>query len=402
MGFQMFDSSYAPVEAALRKYGPILSQEADASARNGGLTETALQAFVDAGFAKLDLPADLGGFGDFSYAHAARLVEELSWYDAGSGWILHAVGGFSGLFAAMLPEQGAFELWGEGRSALLGGMAAPRGRATLTEGGYLVEGDFQFASGSDVMTHFVGGCFVYDGDEQVMLDDGSPEFVCIVVPREQVKTKGNWDVIGLQATASIDYRIDSTFVPKMFAFNMNPWPLEVLRGAPRHRVGLAVHGVTGQPPVSLGAARRALEEIAALARQRKRRDGPYATIADQPLFQHGISMLEAELTAARLAFFNFVESVDRYATEESGPMPRQWGDRASQVSRHALDVALKCVDFAYYWSGTAGLRRGSIIGQLFLDVHAMDLHLVMDRNAVIQGAPTVVADLVDGLLPLGT
>ncbi|MCW2831081.1 MAG: Pigment production hydroxylase [Aeromicrobium sp.] len=394
------DANYAPIQAALRKYGPILSSESAASVRNGGLTETALHAFVEGGFAKLDLPTELGGFGDFSYVDWARQVEELSWYDAGSGWILHAVGGFTGLFAAMLPEEGAVELWGDGRSAVLGGMAAPRGRATLTDGGYTVEGDFQFASGSDVMTHFVGGCFVFDGDKQVMLDDGSPEFVCVVVPRDQVKTKGNWDVIGLQATASIDYRIDPTFVPQKFAINMNPWPVEVLRGAPRHRVGLAVHGVTGQPPVSLGAARRALEEIAALARQRKRRDGPYATIADQPLFQHDIAMLDAELSAARLAYFAFVESVDTYATEESGPIPTHWGDRASQVSRHALDVALKCVNFAYYWSGTAGLRSGSILGQLFLDVNAMNLHLVMDRNAVIQGAPTVLADLEDGLLLL--
>ncbi|RFA08538.1 hypothetical protein B7R54_04335 [Subtercola boreus] len=381
-------------EAALREYGPILRSESAASVSNNGLTPTACAAFLDAGLAMFDVPEYLGGRGDYSYVACQKMVEEVSRYDDGSGWVLHAVGGFTGLFAAMLPEEGVQALWGEGRTATIAGMAAPRGKAVKTDDGYLVEGKYQFASGANVATHFVGGCAVYENGRPVMLEDGSPHFIAVVVPREKVVLEGNWDVIGLSATSSIDYEIPAMVVEEKFTFSMNPWPEHVLRGAPRHRVGLAVHGVTGQPPVSLGAARRALEEIATLAQQRKRRDGPYATVADQPLFQHDIAVLDAELTAARLAYYDFVERVDDYATNDPNPMTAYWGDRAKQVSRYAVDVAIKCVDFAYYWAGTSALRRGNIIGQLFLNVHAMNLHLVMDRNAILQAGPTVIADLV--------
>ncbi|MCU1480930.1 MAG: putative oxidoreductase [Subtercola sp.] len=381
-------------ESALRTFGPVLRAESAASVQNGGLTPTAVDAFLQGGFALFDVPEYLGGRGENSYVACQKMVEEVSRYDDGAGWVLHAVGGFTGLFAAMLPEEGVRELWGEGRSATIAGMGAPRGRAVRTENGYIVEGKYQFASGANVATHFVGGCAIFENDKQVFLENGSPAFIAIVVPRDQVILDGNWDVIGLQATSSIDYEIPSMFVHEMFTFSMNPWPERVLRGAPRHRVGLGVHGVTGQPPVSLGAARRALEEVATLAQQRKRRDGPYATVADQPLFQHDIAVLDAELTAARLAYYDFVAQVDDYATNSPDPMTEYWGDRAKQASRYALDVALKCVDFAYYWAGTTALRRGNIIGQLFLNVHAMNLHLVMDRNAILQAGPTVIADLV--------
>jgi alkylation response protein AidB-like acyl-CoA dehydrogenase len=384
-------TALSSVDEAMQKFAPILRAEYAASCREGGLTDTSVQAFVDAGFATLDLPRSLGGYEDYSYAHWARMVEELSRNDPGSGWVLHAVGGFTGLFAAYLPEAGVQQLWGAGRSAIICGMAAPRGKAVRADGGWLVEGTFQFASGARVATHFTGGCLVHENGVPVMLPDGSPKFVGVVLPRDQIVEQGNWDVIGLNATSSIDYEIPPTFVSDDLTISLNPWPETVHRGSPRHGVGLGIHGVTGQPPVSLGAARRALEEIAALARRRKRRDGPYATVADQPLFRHDIASLEVELDAARLAYYDFVEKVG--AAVVAGPLGPEWTDRAKQVSRHALDVALKCVDFAYYWSGTSGLRRGSVIGQIFLDVHAMNLHLVMDRNVLIDAAESVIDEL---------
>jgi alkylation response protein AidB-like acyl-CoA dehydrogenase len=385
------ETALSSVDEAMRKFAPILRVEYAASCRAGGLTDTSVQAFIDAGFASLDLPRALGGYEDYSYANWARMVEELSRNDPGSGWVLHAVGGFTGLFAAYLPEAGVRQLWGEGRSSIICGMAAPRGKAVRADGGWLVEGTFQFASGARVATHFTGGCLVHEDGVPVMLADGSPKFIGVVLPRDQIVEQGNWDVIGLNATSSIDYEIPPTFVSDDLTISLNPWPETVHRGSPRHGVGLGIHGVTGQPPVSLGAARRALEEIAALARRRKRRDGPYATVADQPLFRHDIASLEVELDAARFAYYDFVEKVG--AAVVQGPLGPEWTDRAKQVSRHALDVALKCVDFAYYWSGTSGLRRGSVIGQLFLDVHAMNLHLVMDRNVLIDAAESVIDEL---------
>lgn len=389
------DTKPGTIDSALKTYGPVMNAEADASADNAGLTPTAIQAFNDGGFAHLDLPKENGGYGEYRYAEWCHLTEELARYDSGAGWVLHAAGGFTGLFAAMLPEAGFQALWGGGRSSVIVGMGAPRGKAVRSGDGYIVEGTYQFASGANVATHFTGGCIVYEDGKPVLLENGSPKFIAIVVPREQIKELGNWDVIGLKATSSIDYEIEPTFVSDDFVFSMNPWPVTVLRGAPRHRVGLAVHGVTSQPPVSLGAARRALEEIAALARTRKRRDGPYATVADQPLFQHDITLLDAELSAARGAYYAFVQTLDDYATNTTTPMGPEWGDRASQVSRYVLDVALKCVDFAYYWSGTTGLRKGSTIGRLFMDVHAMNLHLVMDRNSLIKAGPAVIDSLVN-------
>ncbi|MCQ4152389.1 hypothetical protein [Rhodococcus qingshengii] len=384
-------------DASLDRLGAIVRDEAAASDENAGLTPTAAAAFAESGVAKLDLPEKLGGFGNYEYGDWAKTVEALARYNTAAGWILHAAGGFTGLFAAMLPEAGAQALWGGASSATIVGLVQPRGRAVRTERGYRVEGKFQFASGANVATHFTVACFVYDEDgSAVLLEDGSPQAICGVLPRDQVVLQGNWNVFGLRATSSIDYEVLATTISDDFVFGLNPWPEVVNRGAPRHRVGPTVHASIGQTPVFLGSAKGVLEEIASVATTRKRRDGAYPTVADQPAFRHDLTVLDGDLNAARLAFYDLVDRLNEVAVNGVGPLDPEWGDRARQVGRQALDVALRCVDFACYWAGSSALRTGNSIGRRFLDVHAMNLHITQDRNILIDAGTTVVTDLVHG------
>jgi alkylation response protein AidB-like acyl-CoA dehydrogenase len=382
---------------SLDRLGAIVRDEAVASDENGGLTPIAAAAFAASGVVKLDLPEELGGFGNYEYGDWARAVENLSRYNTAAGWILHAAGGFTGLFAAMLPDAGAQALWGGSTSATIVGLVQPRGRAVRTENGYRVEGKYQFASGANVATHFTAACYVYNADgSPVLLENGSPLAICGVLPREQVVLQGNWEVFGLRATSSIDYEVPATVISDDFVFGLNPWPEVVNRGAPRHRVGPTVHASVGQTPVFLGSAKGVLEEVASVAQTRKRRDGAYPTVADQPAFRHDITVLDGDLNAVRLAFYDFVDRLNGVAVNGEGPLDYAWGDRARQVGRQALDVALRSVDFACYWAGSSALRSGNSIGRRFLDVHAMNLHITQDRNILIEAGTTVLADLVHG------
>ncbi|MCU1514815.1 MAG: Pigment production hydroxylase [Microbacteriaceae bacterium] len=382
-----------PIADALAKYGPILDREGAEGARLGRLTDVAVEAFIAGNFTGTSIPKEFGGYGEDSYAEWARVVEEVSRNDGASGWCLQALSGNSGLFIAGLSDEGVKKMFAGPVLPRTAGMAGPRGKAVRVEGGFMVEGKHQFASGSSLATHFIAGSIVYENDKPVMLDNGAPEIIAITMPKDQVRNTGNWDVIGLQASASVDYEIGPVFVPDDQVVHLNPWPDPVQRGSHSMRMGFSVRAIGGHTPVILGIAQRSLEEIAKLAPTRQRKDGPYPAVGDQPHFLHELALREAELHSVRLAMLDYYEQVDDFADNTTGPVGQEWGDRAQQLGRYAHDIAIKAVDFAYEWSGSAGLRQGNVIGRNFLSLHAINQHIIADRYTLIDGSRTVIAEL---------
>src|SRR5690606_14795714 len=88
------------------------------------------------------------------------------------------------------------------------GESAPTGRARRVDGGYVVSGRFRYASGSNAAGWF-NGAYVLE-DERA---GGGRTVISGLIPRDNVKLVGNWDVMGLVATTSVDYEITEQFLP---------------------------------------------------------------------------------------------------------------------------------------------------------------------------------------------
>lgn len=379
-----------------RNLGPLLDGEAAAGSAAGAITPTVVEALLGAGFMNAGVARELGGE-QCTYREWFELIEEVSRADGAAGWSLMATSSHAASFSSVLPDAGAAELYAAG-PPIVSGMPAPRGRADRVEGGYHFSGKHQFASGSMMCDHFVAGGLVYDADgELVFAENGLPEMIAVIVPRDQVREMGNWDVNGLEGTASIDYEVGPLFVPEHLVVQVNPWVAKVYRGTSFWALGVEILGPLGHVGPALGVARRAMQEIAALAPKRQRRDGPYAAVGDQPHFQHELVRQSAELDAARLLFLDLLEDLDRWTFENDIPAPRELVDTAKQVVRYAHDVAVRCVDFSYEWSGSSGLRAGGVIGQCFRNLHAMNQHIAVDRHNYIDAAPSVMAGLAAGV-----
>ena len=70
--------------------------------------------------------------------------------------------------------------------------------------GFMLSGSWSFASGIKHGTHI----------HTLGVIEGTGEARIFVLPVEKATLIDNWDVLGLRATGSIDYRIDSVFVPE--------------------------------------------------------------------------------------------------------------------------------------------------------------------------------------------
>lgn len=379
-----------------REIGRVLNREAEAGVEAGQITDEVVQTILGSGLMSIGVAQEVGGQ-QCSYAEWAGVLEELSRADGSAGWSFMATSSHAAAFSSVLPDAGVQAFYEGGRTPIIAGMPAPRGLAVRVEGGYMFTGKHQFASGSALADHFVGGGVVVDAEgAPIMADNGFPEMVAVIIPRDKVRLMGNWNVTGLEATASIDFEIGPIFVEKDNAVQVNPWPTTVYRGTSFWALGVELLGPLGHCAPALGVSKRALQEVAALAPTRKRVDAGFPTVGDQPLFRHDLVARWADWQATHLLWDDLLVRLDDWTANNDALPPRELIDRAKYVARHIHDTAIKCVDFAYHWSGTVGLRSEGVVGRCFRNVHAMDVHIAVDRNNYVVAADSVIPLLGEG------
>ena len=166
------------------------------------------------------------------------------------------------LLGGYLPERWAEEIYGDPR-AITGGHAAPQGRARPVEGGLLVSGHWQWGSGSFHCTWIGGGTVVVDdtGAPAPRADGLRAPFV-LFAP-DQVELLDTWYTMGLRGSGSTDYEVHEAFVPE------GRWAeivgQEPVADGPLYRFPFFGALALGVCSISLGLARRALDEVVELA-----------------------------------------------------------------------------------------------------------------------------------------
>ncbi len=186
----------------------VLSREAGAGDAAAALTSRAIDAVWESGALRMTLPRQFGG-DEVDAVTAMRVFEELARGDASAAWATMAAGCTTAWLASALTDEGAEEVFGGSQAGIVAGMPWPVGKATRVDGGYEFEGRFQFASGAAFANWFVGGALV-EGPET---SDGQAKMIVAVFEKSEVERAGNWDVLGMRATESIDIVIPATFVP---------------------------------------------------------------------------------------------------------------------------------------------------------------------------------------------
>src|SRR5882724_977563 len=278
----------SPRELA-RELAPLLEEHAAANEDGVTLAAPVVAALHDRGLFHLLVPVAFGG-SEVPVRTAFEVFEEVSRADGATGWSLMAGAIYLAVAAGYLPDEGARAIFADPR-AVAAGQVAPLGTATIADGGgWTVEGRFGFASGGLHASWFYGGFREHAvSGEPVMLADGLPSIVVGLFPVSAVELLGNWDVIGLVGTGSVDYRIPAQTLEPAFSFPL--FEPELRRGHPRLRMGLAGLTCIGHAAFATGVARRALDELVVLATS-KRRIGR-STLIDDPVFQYRYAQAEA-------------------------------------------------------------------------------------------------------------
>jgi alkylation response protein AidB-like acyl-CoA dehydrogenase len=282
------------------------------------------------------------------------------------------------LTAAFLPPAFAQEIFGDPH-AVTGGFALPAGRGTPVEGGIVVNGRWQWGSGTAHCTWIGGG---------VLVEGAGAPFVFF--EREQVEVLDTWRVAGLKGTGSNDYVVRDAFVPE------GRW-VHVLRAepvvdGPLYRMpfmGLLALGVCS---VALGLARRAQHELVELAGG-KVPSSSAKTLAERQVVQAEVARAEAGWRSARALVREVVaEATEAGVTDETRRRLRLAATNATWRSAEA-------VDRMYHAGGGSSIHEAHPLQRVFRDVHVATQHaMVAERTyeplgRMALGLPTDVSGL---------
>lgn len=372
--------------ARAREMEPLLRSHSARIERDRNLTLEVVDALHEAEFWWLLVHRELGG-GEVDIGTYIEVLEEVSYADASTGWVLLATAA-STAFAAMFCGETAIDaMFGGSRRPIVAGMPGPAGRAIEVEKGFLGGGNYQFASGFPHANWISGGMVVLDNGLPRKRANGTIAGHCAFVPRENVENRGNWDVLGLIGTGSYDYSIPEQFIHRDFMPDMQVAPM---RGKGLYELGSQSISCAGHAGWALGVMRRALEELIPLVSNKSRRGYP-GHIGEHPHFQHDFAHYEASYRAARAYVFDEYRRAETVPAGGRGMSPIQMA-RIRQCSTWLHRTAYDLVRFCHLWSGSAALRNGTVLNRLSRDMNVAINHQQFDPISMIEAAPSILQE----------
>jgi alkylation response protein AidB-like acyl-CoA dehydrogenase len=198
----------------------------------------------------------------------------------------------------------------------------------------------------------------------------------------------NWDVLGLRGTGSIDYTIDSVFVPEGYShFAVTDVPK---RGGALYTIGIIGFAVICHSAWGCGIGRRLLDELGACLKVKMGRAG---TLAQSDSFQEQYAKIEGAYRAARALVYETWSDV-KDTMDRGEPLSVRQHTLMRLAMAHVTWASHEVAAFVYKAAGTTALRAGTI-QRLFRDMHAGTQH-VTSSPPVFRAIGRELAGLAEG------
>jgi alkylation response protein AidB-like acyl-CoA dehydrogenase len=362
-----------------KRVGALANEHADYGDRHGRLAEPVVEALHREGLFGMWVPKAVKGGHELDPISSLRVIENLSYGDPSAGWVTMAASLAIGTGAAYLGDAAVKELFGGAKLPVIAGQGTRPGKAVRESGGLRLSGSWSFASGIKHGTHI----------HTLGLIEGTNDARIFVLPVEQATLlPDSWDVMGLRATGSIDYKIDGALVREEYT---HPALAETpLRGGALYTLGIVGFACMCHSGWACGIGRRLLDELAANVRARGGRAGTQSTSES---FLEDYAKAEGTYRAARALVFETWAEV--WSAVERGDKPdARHHARLRLAMAHVTWAAHDVAAFVYKSAGTTALRAGTI-QRLFRDMHAGTQHLVASPP-VFRAVGRQLAGLAEG------
>jgi len=361
--------------AEAREIGAQLREQQDESDARGCYSPEMHQAFLEAGFYRITQPRLFGGY-EFDLATYYRVMLEIARGHPAVGWCLALASSHAFEVASHWPGEAQHELFGSDGHFIAPHRAPPMGTLTPVEGGYRVDGTWDYCSGIPYATHCIVGALIKK-------EGAPPEVGHAVVPRAAVTVLDDWGgdkVLGMRASGSNSVRIEDAFVPAHHVGRLSPGlastPESMADGTP----GTRLHG----NPMYLGRLAgpfhatlvlpivgAALDEYETVITTRQTQSMPqmprFQHFDFQRPFGHALTLTDAAEALMLKGCEMYADVCARWAGDGT-PITTEENMRLWGMIQHAGSMACEAVELLFHSAGSAPARKGHRLQRYFNDV----------------------------------
>ncbi len=333
-----------------------------------------VEAFTHAGLVRTLVPTRYGGEG-LALTDAMDVTIEVAKAYGSMGW----VGSFWSdhpHWVGFYPEEAQNEVWADGPDARIATSFVPVGKVEPRDGGFLLSGEWSWASGVGFSSWvMLGGLVPRDG--------GGPQNRLFLVPVSEVTVDDTWFSAGLRGSGSDNVVADRVFVPEhrtlvMEAVREGRAPGAAVNADPHFRAPLMTHAGYAMVGPAIGIARGVIDDWAQSARAKAH------------------SYTREQLAAALPMQMQLAESAALVDTAEMlvrGCLDRVQSGDSLQVEdrvRHRRDISFsarlltRAVDDLMQSAGASALRDESPIQRGWRDVRTIACHVMLNFNAAAE------------------
>lgn len=336
---------------------------------SGALTPALLNIIYKHKLFNLYVPAVSGGR-EMPLPDAVRLLEYFSSLDGSFGWTITLCSGANWFIGFLEKEVSAFFF--SDQRVCLAGSGAITGEATATDGGYIINGRWKYATGAPHATAFTANCVLQKGGSTLLEEDGNNTIRSFIFKRDEVTLIDDWKTTGMKATASLSFEVNNVFVPESRCFSIDASHV-MLPQAIYSFPFLQFAEVTIAINFS-GMAIHFTNECKVLF-ERQIKDKAYSCAKASEMLE-ALGRATSIIEGKRFVFYETL--VDVWG---EGKADRNWDKmQLQQLSANSLILAKTClrmVDELYPYCGMAAADETTVINRIWRDIHTASQHELM-------------------------
>ena len=302
------------------------------------------------------VPKAFGGL-ELSLSEGLARLKELAKMDASLGWTITLCSGANYFIGNLQPSKAREIFKGKDFNPCLGGSGGVFGTAEIVDDHYRISGQWRYATGAPYLTHFTLNAEIVENGIQLRNNDGSPRVQSFVIPKEAVQIIPDWNTMGLKATATHSFAVDTYRAHKSCSFSYNDCYLP----HPIFKIPFALFADLTLWVNYIGIAKNLLEEASTVI-VKGRLQALEDTIleSDYKLFLYA-SQIEKTINAEKVFEVHYTEEIHHAAVIS-----------VKEISRNIIEV--------YPSLGVKASTMGNRLNQIFCDYFTATQHHIFTRK----------------------
>jgi 3-hydroxy-9,10-secoandrosta-1,3,5(10)-triene-9,17-dione monooxygenase len=284
---------------------------------------------------------------------------------------------------ALYDERAQADVWDKDPAALIAaGIAYPQGRARKTDGGFVISGKWNFASGVNIAEWCMLAVIVRGNASE---GDKIIDHRMCLLDKSQYEVVDDWHTLGMRSTGSMTVIVKDIFVPEyraLCAYDIrggDGFPGARGNPNPLYRLSLNALGGHGVAATATGNAMAALEHTLALVKERST-NYTGLKMRDQQIVQHRVATAAVKIESAKLMLRTDALTAQAQANQNIVP-DMQEKLRYKRNAAYISSLCVEAVDMLHTVTGATGIYQSYPLERIFRDAHALGAHISLNFDA---------------------